>query len=64
MAARPLALVSLVFMAIRYKHPDTGKFISREEYLELQADERGDVDDWDDFEDFREFDEEEYGDET
>jgi hypothetical protein len=47
-------------MATRYRDPDTGKFISREEYLELQADERGDVDDWDDFEDFREFDEEEY----
>ena len=43
-----------------YQDPDTGKFISREEYLALQADERGDVDDWDDFEDFREFDEAEY----
>jgi hypothetical protein len=45
---------------MRYRHPDTGKFISREEWLELQNDERGDVDDWDDFEDFDSFDEEEY----
>jgi len=46
---------------MQYRHPDTGVFITREEWLELQADERGDVDDWDDFEDFREFDEVEYG---
>jgi hypothetical protein len=45
---------------MRYKDPDTGKFITREHWLELQADERGDVDDWDDFEDFNEFDEKEY----
>lgn len=47
-------------MAIEYRDPDTGRIISREEYLQLQADERGDFDDWDDFEDFREFDEAEY----
>lgn len=46
-----------------YRDPDTGKFISRDEWLELQADERGGVGDWDDFEDFQEFDEEEYGEE-
>jgi hypothetical protein len=45
---------------MHYRHPDTGQFISREEYLALEAGERGDVDDWDDFEDFQEFDEEEY----
>jgi len=45
---------------MHYRDPDTGRFISREQYLELQADERGDVDSWDDFSDFREFDEEEY----
>lgn len=44
----------------RYRDPITGKFLTREQYLEGQADERGDVDDWDDFEDFQEFDEEEY----
>ena len=43
-----------------YRDPDTGRIVSRETYLRLQADERGDVDDWDDFEDFQEFDEEEY----
>lgn len=45
---------------MRYRNPDTGKYISREEYLALQADERGDVDDWDDFEDFDTLNEEDY----
>lgn len=45
---------------MRYRDPETGKFISREEYLALQADERGDFDDWDDFEDFDQLDEEDY----
>jgi hypothetical protein len=48
---------------VKYRDPDTGRFISREEYLSIEADERGDVGDWDDFEDFQEFDEEEYGEE-
>lgn len=42
---------------MRYRDPDTGRFISREEWLELQNDERADFDDWDDFADFQEFDE-------
>ena len=45
---------------MRYRDPITGRFISREHYIELEADERGDVDDWDDFSDFSEFDEEDY----
>ena len=42
-----------------YRDPDTGKFISREEWLELQ-DDRPDFDDWDDFDDFDFWEEEEY----
>jgi hypothetical protein len=48
---------------MRYRDIDTGKFISREEYLRLENDERADFDDWDDFGDFQEFEEGEYGDE-
>lgn len=45
---------------VTYRDPVTGKFITREHWLELQEDERGDVDSWDDFEDFDQFDEEDY----
>ena len=43
-----------------YHDPDTGEIVTREVYLEIMTDERGDVEDWDDFEDFNETDEGEY----
>lgn len=51
-----------------YRDPDTGRFITREHWIEIQADERGagdeDISDWDDFEDFDEWNEEDmYGEE-
>jgi hypothetical protein len=47
---------------MRHRHPDTGRWISHEEWLRLQEEqeEREAYDDWDDFDDFDEFDEEEY----
>lgn len=43
---------------MKYRNPDTGAFITEEEWLALQQ--QDDFDDWEDFDDFREFDEEEY----
>ena len=44
-------------MAKQYRHPETGEFISYEEWRELQFEE---FDDWEDFEDWDSFGEEEY----
>jgi len=48
---------------MRHRHPDTGRWISHEEWLrikEQKEQERADYDDWDDFDDFDSFDEQEY----
>ncbi len=47
---------------MRFRHPDTGQWISEKEWLALQEEmpEESDFDDWDDFADFDQFDEWEY----
>ncbi len=45
---------------MKHRHPETGQWISHEEWLKLQKQEmpeHPDFDDWDDFEDFDQFDE-------
>lgn len=48
-------------MAIRYRDPDTGQFVTYDEWLQKQEPDYSDeFDDWDDFADFDRFDEGEY----
>jgi hypothetical protein len=44
-----------------YRDPETGRFITREQWESLQEEVYSEFDDWEDFEDFEHFDEEEYG---
>jgi hypothetical protein len=48
-------------MSIRFRAPDTGRFITEAEYRELHGEEASDeFDDWEDFSDFDVWDEDEY----
>ena len=46
---------------MRYRDPDTGRFISEERWEEIQEQQVSEFDDFEDFDDFEQFGEEEYG---
>ena len=48
-------------MAIRFRDPDTGRFITQAEYDASRGEVSDDFDDWIDFDDFDVWDEDEYG---
>jgi hypothetical protein len=60
-------LIEVTENNMAYRDPETGRFVTREHWYELQneeGEERDDFDDWDDFEDFDVWEEEDYGEEV